>query len=208
MTLSKYADFTQPNIIEDKTNVEGGYVNNKKDSGGETNHGITAGLANDYKKELLQLFQWDGTMKNLSRDMAYWLYKTHFWKRAGCDGLWLRHALLADKVFDMAINMGVTTAGSYLQQILNANNNLGSLYADLKVDGWLGDTTMKALDAFIKKRAAEGVNRLLCALLAEQGHHYLQLVQKRDKDEEFYYGWCGRVSRDMCIYVNVLGIKP
>lgn len=207
MALTKYADFTPRAIIADKTAVEGGYVNNVKDSGGETNHGITAALANDYKTQLVTKFGWDGTMKNLSLDMAYWLYETHFWSRLYADDLMKRHALFADKLFDMAINMGVTTAGSYFQQVLNANNNQGTLYADLKVDGWIGPTTLKALDAYIAKRGAEGVNRMLCALLAEQGHHYLQLVQKRQKDEEFYYGWAGRVSRDMGIYINILGIK-
>ncbi len=206
--LTKYADFTLRAIIADKTAVEGGYVNNKKDSGGETNHGITAALANDYKNQLVTQFGWDGTMRNLSIDMAYWLYETHFWSRLYADDLFVRHALFADKLFDMAINMGVTTAGSYFQQVLNANNNQGTLYADLKVDGWIGEKTLKALDAYIAKRGREGINRMLCALLAEQGHHYLQLVQKRQKDEEFYYGWAGRVSRDMGIYINVLGLKP
>lgn len=205
--MKTLAEFTKKNIIDDKTAVEGGYVNNAKDSGGETNHGITAALANDYKKQLVNLYSWDGTMRNLSLTMAYYLYETHFWKRMYCDDLSKRHPLFADKLFDMAINMGVTTAGSYFQQILNANNNQGALYADLKVDGYVGPSTLKALDAYIGKRGTEGINRALCALLAEQGHHYLQLIQKRVKDEEFYYGWAGRVSRDMGIYINVLGIK-
>jgi len=205
--MKTLAEFTSRNIIKDKTAVEGGWVNNSKDSGGETNHGITATLANDYRAKLVSMFKWDGTMKNLNIDMAYWLYETHFWNRLYADDLLKRHPLFADKLFDMAINMGVTTAGSYFQQVLNANNNQGTLYADLKVDGWIGPTTLKALDAYISKRGVEGINRALCALLAEQGHHYLQLVQKRAKDEEFYYGWAGRVSRDMGIYINVLGIK-
>lgn len=205
--MNKLSDFTKKNIIADKTGVEGGYVKNVNDSGGETNHGITAALANDYKTQLVNLYSWDGTMINLSLTMAYWLYETHFWKRLYCDDLVKRHPLFADKLFDMAINMGATTAGTYFQQVLNANNNQGTLYADLKVDGYLGPTTLKALDAYIAKRGAEGVNRALCALLAEQGHHYLNLVQARVKDEEFYYGWAGRVSRDMLIYMNILGVK-
>lgn len=205
--MNKLSDFTKQNIITDKTGVEGGYVKNVNDSGGETNHGITFALANDYKKQLVNLYSWDGTMVNLSLTMAYWLYETHFWKRMYCDELVARNPLFADKLFDMAINMGVTTAGTYFQQILNANNNQGTLYKDLVVDGYLGPTTLKALDAYIAKRGKEGINRALCALLAEQGHHYLNLVQKRAKDEEFYYGWAGRVSRDMSIYINVLGIK-
>lgn len=203
--MNKLSDFTKQNIITDKTGVEGGYVKNVNDSGGETNHGITLALANDYKKQLVNLYSWDGTMINLSLTMAYWLYETHFWKRMYCDDLVARNPLFADKLFDMAINMGVTTAGTYFQQILNANNNQGTLYTDLKVDGYLGPSTLKALDAYIAKRGKEGVNRALCALLAEQGHHYLNLVQKRQKDEEFYYGWAGRVSRDMSIYMSVLG---
>lgn len=205
--MSLLSSYTKSVIIKDKIVVEGGHVDNANDSGGETKYGITALLANDYKTKLVALFKWDGLVKNLSLDMAYWLYETHFWARMYCDDLMKRHPLFADKLFDMSINMGVTAAGSYFQQILNANNNRGTLYADLKVDGYMGPTSLKALDAFIAKRGNEGINRALCALLAEQGHHYLNLVQKREKDEEFYYGWAGRTSRDMNIYANVLGIK-
>jgi lysozyme family protein len=205
--MNKLSDFTKTNIIRDKTAVEGGYVKNVNDSGGETNHGITAALANDYRQQLVNLYSWNGKMINLSVTMAYYLYETHFWKRLYCDDLVKRHPLFADKLFDMAINMGATTAATYFQQILNANNNRGALYADLKVDGFIGPATLRALDAYLRNRGKEGINRALCALLAEQGHHYLNLVQMRAKDEEFYYGWAGRVSRDMGIYVNVLGIK-
>lgn len=204
--MNYLSDFTKKNIITDKTGVEGGYVKNVNDSGGETNHGITAALANDYKQQLVNLYSWDGKMINLSLTMAFYLYETHFWKRMYCDDLMKRHPLFADKLFDMAINMGVTTAGNYFQHILNANNNQGKLYADLKVDGFIGSATLKALDAYLLRRGEEGINRALCALLAEQGHHYLNLVQNRAKDEEFYYGWAGRVSRDMHIYMNVLGV--
>lgn len=202
MTLSQY---NCRSIIEDKTNVEGGYVNNKKDSGGETNHGITAALANDYKDKLEKHFNWNGKMINLTKEMAFWLYETHFWNRINGDELLKRHPLIADKIFDMAINMGVTQAVIYLQYILNANNNLAKLYPDLVVDGGLGPNTLKALDAFIRIRKVEGIHRLLCTLLCEQGHHYLDLTRRRVKDEEFYYGWAGRVTRDVGIYSRLLG---
>lgn len=202
MTLAQYDSRT---IIRDKTQVEGGYVNRKNDSGGETNHGITAALANDYKDKLKTQFNWDGTMAGLSKEMAYWLYETHFWRRINGDELVKRHPLIADKLFDMAINMGVSQAVIYLQYVLNANNNQGKLWGELVVDGGLGKNTLTVLDKFIRLRKNEGIQRLLCALLCEQGHHYLDLTRRRVKDEEFYYGWAGRVTRDVGIYNRLLG---
>lgn len=204
--FTKLSEYNKTSIIKDKTAVEGGYVNNKKDSGGETNHGITVGLATQYRHKLIEKFQWNGNMRDLSKNAAYWLYEVHFWNRIYGDDLFARHPLIADKLFDMSINMGATTACRYFQEILNANNNQGTLYADLVADGYIGPKTLKALDAYLGRRGKEGIHRALIALLCEQGHHYLSLVQRRQKDEEFYYGWSGRVSRDVALYVNVLGL--
>lgn len=206
MGLNVLGDYTKQNIIKDKTAVEAGYVNNKDDSGGETNHGITAKLAAYYEKWLRNQFQWDGTMRNLSVEMAYWVYDTEFWAKIRGDELHQRHPLIADKVFDVAINCGSTVAITHLQEILTANNNRGKLYPDLKPDGAIGKLTFSALDSYISIRKTEGIQRLLCALLAEQGHYYLDLVKRREKDEEFYYGWTGRVARDMGHYAKLIGI--
>lgn len=206
MALNSLGDYTMKSIISDKTGVEGGYSNRANDSGGETNHGITIGVATQYAAWLKKLFNWDGTMKNLPLEAAFWIYETEYWKKINGDELLKRHPLIADKLFDIAINAGASTGVKFLQRILSANNNQGKLYPDLVDDGGMGTLTLTGLDNFIKARGKEGVIRLIAMLICEQGHFYLDLVQRRQKDEEFYFGWCGRVTRDMGHYSKLLGI--
>ena len=58
---------------------EGGYVNDPRDPGGETNWGITKGtaLANGYA----------GAMKAMTREQAFKIYQSAFWVRYQCESL-------------------------------------------------------------------------------------------------------------------------
>lgn len=204
--LSKLADYNRVSIITDKTGVEGGYVDDPNDSGGETNHGITVGLANQYKAELTSQFNWDGTMRNLSLDMAMWLYTTHFWNKMRLDDVLAVHPLIADKLFDIGINTGKVAAVKMIQVQLNLLNYHGKFWPDMVVDGGLGTITIKALQAFASRRGNEGISRLLIGLLSDQGAYYRDLTLRREKDEDFYFGWLGRVTRDVGHYAVLLGI--
>lgn len=192
----KLSDFNWKFIITDKTAVEAGYTNNPKDSGGETNHGITKALADQYTTTLKAKFGWDGTMKNLSQEMAYFLYKTHFWDKMRLDDVLKRSAFLADRLFDFGINAGKAAPITRLQRILNVMNNGGTYYKDIKADGGMGDITLGALDAYIAKRGKEGIDILLDQMFNMQGTYYVELAEQRVKDEAFVYGWSGRVRRE------------
>lgn len=190
--MTRLADFNKPFIIKRYTAIEAGWVKDPNDLGGETNHGITIALANEYKKDLTTKFGWDGTMKNLSKDMAFWLYEVEFWAKLLGDRLLAVHPLIADKLFDVAINAGKTRAGTFLQEFLNVNNNEQKLYADLKVDGWLGDKTFTAIDGFYKARGVDGLKKMLHALVSRQTSYYWDISMGREKNERFTYGWITR----------------
>lgn len=205
MTLRRLEEFTKTNIIRDKTGVEGGYVDNVKDRGGETNHGITIGLAKQYRQGLIQQFGWNGQMRDLSLEMAYWLYDMAFWRPLNLDAVIQRHPLIADKMFDLGINAGGGVPVRHLQTILNIMNREQRLWGDLIVDGGMGPATLGALDAYIKHRGLEGIFRLLVLQLSLQGDHYVTCCLTREQNEEFAFGWAGRVARDIAIYAEVLG---
>ena len=95
---------------------EGGYVNDAKDPGGETNFGIS-------KRAYPQV-----DIKNLTRDAAKAIYKRDYWDRAQCDKL---PPTLAYLLFDAAVNSGIGQAIRFLQRALGV--------AD---DGVLGPLTL------------------------------------------------------------------
>ena len=55
--------------------MEGGYVNDPKDPGGETNHGITVAVARD--------FGYAGPMKAMPQDVAANIYVTNYINKPG-----------------------------------------------------------------------------------------------------------------------------
>ena len=111
-------------IIEVVLEHEGGYVNDPKDPGGETNFGIAKRSHPDVD------------IKNLTREQAIEIYKKYYWDGNKVEELpsQLRHIY-----FDMCINMGKRRAVKVLQR---AANNKGQ---NLKVDGGLGPVTLKTI---------------------------------------------------------------
>lgn len=174
-------DFFDRVLAPHVTAVEGGYVNDPRDSGGETNHGITAAVArrNGYT----------GPMRDLTKAQALVLYKREFYERPGFGQIAQISEPIAAELFDTGVNMGARRAGEFLQQALNGLNNGGKLYADIGEDGIVGGGTRRALTAYLKARGAEGVAVMLKALNVLQGAYYIDLARRRPKDEAFLYGW-------------------
>lgn len=206
MSAKSLSDFNKKFIITRYSAIEGGYVFDPKDLGGETNHGVTKALAEYHKKDLVAKFGWDGTMKNLSKDMAYWIYDVAFWTKMRCDDLFAIHPLLADKVFDIGINGGRIRGIGFMQEFLNVMNNEQKLYKDLTVDGGNGNITMTALNGYVKARGAAGIKILLHGLIARQTAHYLEISIGREANERFAYGWYTRAFDSGVEYNKVMGL--
>jgi lysozyme family protein len=118
--LTKFED-----IIDVVLEHEGGYVNDPKDPGGETNFGIARRSHPDVD------------IANLTKGGAKEIYKKHYWDKNKVESLSedLRHIY-----FDMCVNQGRGRAVKILQRAANAKG------ANLKVDGGLGPKTIGALD--------------------------------------------------------------
>ena len=102
---------------------EGGYVNNPKDPGGETNWGITkaVAVANGYA----------GDMRTMPKEIAKSIYKKMYWDKLQCDQL---PFVVAFQLFDAGVNHGNTQAAKFLQRALSV--------AD---DGVIGAKTIAAV---------------------------------------------------------------
>jgi len=172
-------------IINEVIRVEGGYTNDSKDSGGETNYGITIAVAraNGYT----------GAMKDLPIEKAYQIYYDDYVVKPGFDKVYELSPKIAEEVVDTGVNMGVGVASKFLQQCLNAFNDESRDYPDVIVDGKVGSGTLAALKAFLKKRKGDGKGDgevvLLKALNALQGARYIMLTETSPKNRRFSYGW-------------------
>jgi lysozyme family protein len=99
--------------------AEGGYVNDPRDPGGETNWGITK---RDHP---------DVDIRALTQAAAGQIYAEKYWKPTRCDDLpWPLNAL----VFDAAVNQGCDAAVKMLQKAANVPQ-----------DGAIGNNTLAAI---------------------------------------------------------------
>jgi lysozyme family protein len=168
--------------IERVLGVEGGYVNDPNDSGGETSWGITEYVArrNGYT----------GPMNRLPLKTAVEIYHKDYWRPLNLDAVAAATTFdIADELFEQGVNMGVYRAGEHLQRILNVMNRQGHLWPDIMVDGDIGPATLGALRAYARSRGSNGMRVLLVALNVMQGAFYIALAERRQKDENFLWGW-------------------
>ena len=162
--------------------IEGGFSNHPSDSGGKTRFGITEALARRYG--------YVGDMRVLPIELARDIYRKEFWEGMSCDAVALFSEELAAELFDTGVNCGPGTAVRFLQVALNSLNRRGEDYADIAEDGVIGSGTLGALRAYFDfRRGPAGEIVLLRALNALQGHYYIDLSRRREKDEDFVYGW-------------------
>jgi lysozyme family protein len=91
------------NIVFDRViGLEGGYVNNPNDPGGETKWGIS-------KHSYPNL-----DIKSLTREQAKEIYLNDFWNKLEMDALF---PSVVYQLFDFAINSGIYTAIRYFQAL-------------------------------------------------------------------------------------------
>lgn len=113
---------------------EGGYVNDDRDPGGETNMGIS-------KRAYPNL-----DIKSLTKAQAIEIYRRDYWEKPRIN--MLKYDALAAKVFDLGVNMGSKQAVKLLQRAIN---DIGA--TSLKDDGIIGSFTLSAVNAYVNQDA-------------------------------------------------------
>lgn len=152
--------------------IEGGYVNDPVDRGGETKYGISRRAYPNIEIAALTL------------EDAKQIYYRDYWKRAGCH--YIDRYDIALELFDTAVNMGVGTAARIFQQALNLMNRNERDYPDLVVDGIIGPVTISAYQKV-------NPNTLLKVLNGLQFCRYVEIVDRDPSQEKFFNGWMVRV---------------
>jgi len=165
--------------------VEKGYV---VDTGGPTNYGVT----------LTSLIAWgdpdgdgweegdfnrDGRIdvedvKNMSKEDATAFYN-YWWNMLDFEDIAWQP--VANKVFDMTVNMGPHQAGKLVQRAINCTGR-----SNVKVDGIIGPITRRELNRFQPRQ-------ILPALREQMENFYRYLIQRNPaKYGNYEGGWLNR----------------
>lgn len=170
-----------PRMVEDLIGREGGYCNHPADRGGPTRWGITEAVARQHG--------YTGEMKDLPRDCAVAIYLEDYWRRPGFDSLSGQAPKLAEKLFDIGVNMGPPIAIRFLVRALNTLCLSQKGFVEIKAGSAVSDTIRAALSAFLGRRGKAGEGVLLTAVRGLQVERYIALVEKRPANAAFLYGW-------------------
>ena len=168
-------------LIDDVIRREGGYVDHPNDRGGPTNWGITQQVARAYG--------YLGDMRALPRSAAATIYESRYWTGPKFDQAAAICPPIGDELFDTGINMGVATAGRFLQRALNVLNRQASDYPDVGTDGAVGPMTLAALKGYMEKRGTAGGEVLRKAIDGLQCARYVEIAEGNPSQESFTYGW-------------------
>lgn len=178
--------------------LEGGYTNNPKDPGGETNLGITKTVAVSHKEKLASEYGWDGSMKGLTSDMAAEIYIDDYIVKPGFLVFASISPAVTHKLVDAGVNTGVSRPSKWFQESLNSLSRDGKDYPKIQVDGKVGKGTVAAYKSLQAKRGKVAACQVMIKLLdGKQLNHYTSLNMP-----DFTYGWItnriGNVPLEQC----------
>lgn len=146
---------------------EGGYVNDPKDKGGETNYGITIGTARQ--------FGYEGAMRSIPMEVVEKIYKARFWDALDCDEYVDKYGFaFTFQLFDAGVNHGVGNAKRMLQRAVGVVD-----------DGVIGKVTRQAID--------KNAGRLTDLFNAERIAFYTKI----SSFNHFGRGWMRRMSDNL-----------
>jgi lysozyme family protein len=177
-------------IIAATVALEGGWVNNPADPGGETNLGITKRVAVDHG--------YTGPMRSLPRGVAESIYYETYLVKPGYAPLIDVDAAVTEELFDTTVNMGAPRPSRWFQQSINMLCD-----SRLAEDGKVGPGTIAA---YVACQSKVGSTPLCEAMLEQldrrQLAEYDRLVRVNPKLRAFYKGWIahriGNVDRGKC----------
>lgn len=149
--------------------MEGGYVNDPDDAGGETNLGVTKAAWASYMARPIA----DGEMRTLTKDTVKPFYKRMYWDKLKCDSLpdGIDYA-----AFDFGVNAGTGQAAKFIQRAVGA--------AD---DGSIGPNTLSYVARMDKHDILEKFTQ-------QKIDFYNAIVARKPSQAKFIRGWLNRVA--------------
>lgn len=182
--------------LEKTISNEGGYSDHPNDKGGETYKGISRVYnpnwegwsiidSEKHNANFPDCLQFDGDLERMVSDF----YETHFWEPL--HGEEIEDQDLANKLFDISVNTGLTDGICILQCALIALNTNGILYETVKEDGKFGPKTLAAVKALEMRHE---IRYLIKAMNILQGHSYIVYAMHDIDQTVFIRGWLNRIN--------------
>lgn len=172
---------------------EGGLANVRGDKGGITNYGISINFLKSLVRKnpsLINEFDLDHNKKidpydvvHMNQKEAEYIYKTQWWNKYGYGGI--NYQPLADKIFDISVNMGPRNASLLLVKACKEVNN-DKLY--FKTSSRLNIQIVDYINSLPEKDKKEIIKRLKLLCL----QHYFEIVKKNPSQRKFLRGWIQR----------------
>lgn len=162
---------------------EGVYSDDSNDHGGKTKWGITEIVARNYG--------YQGKMSNLSLGFASEIYRKNYWNKNNLDQIAKYNVDIAIKLFDIGVNMGVGTAGLFLQRSINSLSRNQSLFSHLRTDGIIGSQTINIIK---KLHTINNKEVILKMINTFQAMKYIEICEGNTTQEKFIRGWFNRVT--------------
>lgn len=152
------------------------YTNSPVDSGGPTKWGITLRAYLSYAGRPVG----PKDIENLSKSDAKVFFFDRYWRPLGCAGI--RQEGPAIAIFDSGVLYGVAVAAFYAQEALQDCSKT------VKVDGFIGDSTVTALN---EVKADEFLWQFHLGLLKRID----SVCRMNPKNEKWRHGWTNRANR-------------
>lgn len=176
------ADFKQ--AFKKTDQFEGGYSNHPDDKGGETYRGIARNMhpkwagwsiIDRYKTAPLSSKQMDKVLDNSLEldDLVEAFYRAHFWNPIIGDEI--MNQLIANNIYDFAVNSGVSRAVKYAQRIVGVTE-----------DGVMGRITVKAIN--------QNIEGFVTKYKASRLVFLNKIVLNNPSQQVFMRGWSNRVQ--------------
>ena len=173
---------------------EGKLVNDPKDRGGITNYGISLrylkslvasrpDLMAEYDKNSNKIIE-EYDIAHMTLEESIKTYKAYFWdvNRFGD----IQYQPLADKIFDLSVNVGGKKAIEFLQEACNKLYNTNQL----SLDGNLGNKTL----LFVNKLNEKELQVLLKIVREVSYEYYNYIATRHPAYKRFLKGWLKRAA--------------
>ena len=177
---------TKEAIISKTLETEGYYVNDPKDSGGETYCGIARNSNPNWQGwkivDKYKPLKWNQKIQDSELErLVIEIYDTKYYQPIKADRI--DSDMIRTHLYDMGVNAGTGAAVKLLQKAINKVYGV-----TIAVDGAIGNITL----TYTNNKAK--LNELVNEFINQRKKYYRNLVTVKPSNKKFLQGWLNRVD--------------